>query len=104
VSIDGVPVRVEIDMSPSLEAEFRKIKSLLREQHREQEQNMAVTKQELLDKLAELKKDTTRIIAALKAAVAAQDFTEVASLVDELDASLEAADPEVVEPPTEPTA
>lgn len=77
---------------------------------------IVTTKQELLDEVASLKElvvetndDIARVLEKLDQALADNDMTEVATAVAELrtlvqagDDALEAADPEVVEPPVEP--
>lgn len=122
MSDDTVPVRIEIDMSPALKNEFRKIRTLLREQHQEMEQIIVVTKDELTTQLTdlvaaqgqtnatltELVKDQDRVLARLADLLASNDLTGAADLVaqvqaqnadqlaklTEADAALEAADPE----------
>lgn len=77
---------------------------------------LMTTKDELLANVASLRElvvetnsDIQRVIEKLDAAIAAGDLTEVAAGVEDLrtlvqagDDALEAADPEVVEPPTGP--
>jgi hypothetical protein len=79
-------------------------------------ESIVATKEEVLAQVADLKalavenlEDTQRVIAKLEEAIANQDLTAVAEALTDLKATtqatndaIEAADPEVVEPPVEP--
>lgn len=101
VHVDGTAESVTVHVYPP--PDLTELKGLIMATKEEILANLADVKASLV----ELSKDVTRVIAALDAAVQAQDLTAVAAAVDDLkttvgtlDAAVEAASPEppVVEP------